>query len=121
MARYEHLNVYKTSLDLLRELFITIPKFDKQYKYFLGGRIIEKQTDVVSIIIKANNNTDPRSRLKLIESAIRLSDDILIYIRISNELKQFKSEKRYVLLSTLSVEIIKQLSGWKKIFIPESL
>lgn len=120
MARYEHLNVYKTSLDLLRELFITIPKFDKQYKYFLGGRIIEKQTDVVALIVKANNTKEPKARIKLIESALRLSNDILIYVRISHELKQFKSDKRYLILSSLSIETIKQLNGWKK-FSPESL
>jgi hypothetical protein len=116
MSRYSHLPIYVEAQRILLEFYNRIPKFDKQYKYFLGGRIIEKQTDVVALIIKANNTKDPKSRIKLIESASRLSTDILIYLRISNELKQFKTEKRCMLVSSLSVEIIKQLDGWKKAF-----
>ena len=62
MAQYSHLPIYNKAFSILRELYQRVPKFGKQYKYFLGGKMIENSIEIIKLIIKANSERDKGKR-----------------------------------------------------------
>ena len=114
MAYYSHLPIYNTAFGLLKDLYIRIPKFSKQYKYILGGEIIKANILAIRIILEVNNTRDNKERSRLLSELLWFSESIIILIRISNELKQLGSEKSYLCVMEKSVELSKQAEGWRK-------
>ena len=114
MAYYSHLPIYNTAFELLKDLYIRIPKFSKQYKYILGGEIIKANILVIRIILEVNNTRDNKERGRLLSELLWYSESIIILIRIANELKQFGGEKSYLYVMEKSVELSKQAEGWRK-------
>lgn len=55
MSRYNHLPIYNTAFNLLKELHIRIPKLNKQYKYTIGSSLVSLSMDCIKMIIIANN------------------------------------------------------------------
>lgn len=60
MATYDNLPVYKTSYDLLLQIFEIIKKFEKQYKYTLWDKIKNEIIDLITSIYRANSNFEER-------------------------------------------------------------
>ena len=114
MAYYSHLPIYNTAFDLLKELYERVPKFGKQYKYLLGGKIIEATIEAIQIIILINNTRDMAERKRLLGELLRVSESIIILIRVANELKQLGGEKGYLYIAEKSVALSKQAEGWRK-------
>ena len=114
MARYSHLPVYNTAFELLREMYERVPKFGKQYKYFLGGEILQANVEAIRLILEINNTRDPPRRRELLDALLWRSESIIIFLRIANELKQLGGEKSYLFLLEKSVALSKQAEGWRK-------
>ncbi|MHB8860470.1 MAG: four helix bundle protein [Minisyncoccota bacterium] len=114
MAQYSHLPIYNAAFGLLRELYVRVPKFGKQYKYLLGEKLIGANIDIIRLILEANNTREPARRRMLLEELVWLSESIIILLRIANELKQLGGERRYLYLLEKTVGLSKQAEGWKK-------
>jgi len=114
VAYYSHLPIYNTAFDLLKEFYLRIPKFNKQYKYILGGEIIKANILAIRIILEVNNTRDREQRKKLLNEVIWQSESIIILLRIANELKQLGGQKSYLYLAEKSVALSKQAEGWRK-------
>ncbi len=114
MAQYSHLPIYNTAFVLLRENYQRIPKFGKQYKYFLGGEIIKANIECIRLILEINNTREVKERIVLLKDLIWSSESIIISLRIANELKQLGGEKSYLYMLEKSVELSKQAEGWRK-------
>lgn len=114
MARYSHLPIYNTAFSLLREFYERVPKFGKQYKYFLGGEIIKENIEVIKLILEINDEKEAKERKILLKNLVWHSESIIIYLRIANELKQLGGEKSYLYLLEKCVAISKQAEGWRK-------
>lgn len=54
MATYDNLPVYKTSYDLLLELFKIANNFSRDYKFTLGEQIKKETLEMIIFIYKAN-------------------------------------------------------------------
>lgn len=114
MARYSHLPIYNTAFELLRELYERVPKFGKQYKYFLGEKILAANVEVIRLILETNNTRENVRRKVLLDNLLWQSESIIIFLRIGNELKQLGGEKSYLFLLEKSVALSKQAEGWRK-------
>jgi len=117
MAKYSHLPIYNKAFAILREFYVRVPKFGKQYKYFLGGDLVKYSTDIIKLIIKANSERDSERRTELIEHLCLTIEMLITQIRIANELRQLGGQKSYLYLSEMAVDLSKQAEGWKK-YIP---
>jgi hypothetical protein len=119
VAQYSHLPIYNVAFDLLKELYQRVPKFAKQYKYFLGGRIIGYNVDIVSLIIQANSERDAQRRKYFLDELINIIELLTIHLRMASELKQLGTQKAYLYLSEKAVVLSKQAEGWKK-YMPQN-
>lgn len=114
MAQYSHLPIYNKAFAILRELYIRVPKFGKQYKYFLGGELLKNCAEITRIIIKANSERDKERRSQLIEYLCLTIEMMITNLRIANELRQLGGQKSYLFLCEMMVDLSKQAEGWKK-------
>ena len=58
MARYEHLPIYKKSMDLTIYFEKIVRNFSRYHKYTLGSELRDKSREVVGLIIKANSTVE---------------------------------------------------------------
>lgn len=91
-----------------------VPKFGKQYKYFLGGKLIENSIEIIKIIIKANSERDKEKRQAQLEQLCLTIETLIVHLRIANELRQLGGQKSYLFLSEMMVDLSKQAEGWRK-------
>ena len=114
MARYSHLPIYNTAFQLLNEFYQRIPKFDKQYKYLLGGEILKINIEIVRLILEVNNEKDKRPRQELMKDLIWQAESLNILLRIAYEMKQLGGEKSYLFLMEKTISLVKQAESWRK-------
>ena len=55
MARYEHLPIYKTAMDLTVYLDQVVRNFSRYHKYTLGSDLRQQSRELVTVIIRANS------------------------------------------------------------------
>jgi len=92
MARYEHLPIYKTAMQVALHFELIVAGFSRYHKYTLGAELRNTSKEVVSLIIRANNAQD---KIKLL-SALRVKlDELMVLVRLAKEVKAFKSFKAY--------------------------
>jgi len=91
-----------------------VPRFAKQYKYLLGGKLIEYNTKIISLIFEISNSRDSKERIMLVDEIAKNIDLLLIHTRICNDLKQFGKESSYLYVSENLVDISNQAERWKK-------
>lgn len=120
MARYSHLPIYNRALTILNEFYQRVPKFNKQYKYFLGGKLIELSCKIIELIIRANSEEEIDTRIDVIRRLCLTINMLIVHIRIANEVRQLGGQKSYLYLSELAVDLSKQAEGWKK-YIPQNV
>jgi len=114
MSQYSNLPIYNSAVNCMKDLYKRIPKFTKQYKYLLGGKLIEYNTKIISLIFEISNSRDKEERLTLVNEIEKNIDFLLIHARICNELKQFGKESSYLYVSENLIDISNQVERWKK-------
>lgn len=112
MARYVHLPIYITAFSILKELYIRVPKFGKQYKYMLGNRLLDAAQEIIVLIIQANN--DRQTRIQKIDELRKHAEAITILSRIGDELNQWGGQKIYLAFAEKLVSLSRQAEGWRK-------
>ena len=95
-------------------MYVRVPKFSKQYKYFLGGELIKANIEAIRLILEINNTPEAAVRRELLGKLVWSSESIIISLRIANELKQLGGEKSYLYLLEKAVALSKQAEGWRK-------
>ena len=137
MSQSSHLPIYNSAFFLLKEYYKRVPKFPKQYKYFLGERMIESLVDIIKLVQEANNQKNNYKRVLIIDKVGEKIDELLLYTRIAGELflfakpekeekekvgeKKDESNRVYFFLSEKIVELSRQNAGWKKYYTPQNL
>jgi hypothetical protein len=114
MSIYSNLPIYNSIFFLLKDLYIRVPKFSKEYKYILGEKMLACCIDSLVLLnqISQSNNND--ERLLFLLKIDRNMNILLVHFRISNELNQFVKRDNYFFLSEKVVEILNQVENWKK-------
>lgn len=120
MSQTSHLKIYNSGIFLLKDIYERLPKFSKQYKYLLGERIVDCLVEIIINITEVNNQKFTRKRVEGIDKILLKIDELFVYIRIAEELKQFNSVNAYPHLIEKINEIGKQATGWRKIYNPQN-
>jgi len=111
MTTYDNLPLYKTSYDLLLQVFETVKNFEKQYKYTLWDKIKNEIVDLIANIYRANSSFD--ERLKNIKKAREQVEVLKLYIRLCRDLR-ILSISKFADLSINIESLSKQLFSWEK-------
>lgn len=64
MARYEHLPIYKTAMDLAVYLEQVVRNFSRYHKYTLGSDLRQASREIVTLIIRADQRREKASVLE---------------------------------------------------------
>ena len=110
MATYDQLPVYKTSYDLLLELFQCIKHCSREYKYTVGENVKTEVLLLVRSVFRANS---VRQRSRHIQTAREHIETVRIYVRLLKDLRQISTET-LVSLNQKIESINKQLVAWQK-------
>lgn len=120
MSQTSHLKIYNSAMFLLKDFYERVPKFGKQYKYLLGEKMINCVVEIILKITEANSENIKSRRVLIIENILYKIDELFVYIRIAEELKQFKSSSVYPYLIEKLTDLERQGTGWKKIYLPQN-
>lgn len=110
MALYNDLPVYKSSYDLLIEIFQFVKNFNKEYKYTVGEKLKNETLEMIMNIYRANSRAEKRG---LIQSSRENIEVIRLLLRLTKDLKQIDLNK-FVNINKKIEEVSKQLAGWQK-------
>ena len=111
MTTYDNLPVYKTSYDLLVEIFKFVKTFSREYKYTLWESIKNETIKMITNIYKANWDFEKRKyNIFLARENIEV---VRLYLRLTKDLKQIDL-KTFMFLNLNIESISKQLSFWDK-------
>ena len=92
MARYEHLPIYKSALDLCVHFEKLVAGFSRYHKYTLGTELRAGSRAVLMQVLRANQASDAPARSA---ELLRLRDHIdalLLSVRLAKEVKAFNLE-----------------------------
>ena len=108
MARYEHLQVYKSVYDLNLYFFKLSRDFPKDYKYGLAQEIKNLLTELLDQIIIANNAVD---KVDIIRKTEVIIERIKIKVRLLHDMAVIKLESyKYLFINLIGIS--KQLEKW---------
>ena len=111
MAYYEHLPIYKKSMDVAIYIENIVRGFPKYHKYTMGTDLRNKSREIVSLIIKANSEKQKLPALFMLRDNI---EELKVIIRIGKEVKAFNSLKSFTHLIEDVISISRQNEGWIK-------
>ncbi len=114
MSHYSQLPIYTDTFFILKDLYERVPKFAKQYKYLLGGKMLDCCIKNVLLITKISQEKDNEKRIAYVLKVEENINILLIYVRLANELNQFGKESIYFYLSEKILNILNQTENWKK-------
>lgn len=110
MAIYTNLPVYKASYNLMLMLNRLIPTMSRDCRYSLGQDARNKIMEIILFIYRANRT---RQKLPFISSMKESLLEVQVYVRLMCDLK-YISEKKYMELAELCIDISKQMAAWEK-------
>ncbi len=108
MARYEHLPVFKATYALNMYFFKLSQNFRKDYKYGLAQEIRGLLTELLDLIIIANNS---QNKLPALQKASLALERMRFKVRLLYDLRVIKVTS-YKYISVQLVDISKQVKKW---------
>jgi len=85
MTTYNNLPVYKTSYNLLLEIFERVKLFPREYKYTLWDKIKNEIIDLITSVYRANNSFE--KQLENIKNAREQVEVLRLYIRFTKDFR----------------------------------
>ncbi|AUR52610.1 four helix bundle protein [Aquella oligotrophica] len=111
MAKYEHLPIYKGALDLAVYLEKAVSGFSRYHKYSLGADLRRIARQNISLIVRANSETDRLATLLLLRNSL---EELMVGLRIAKELQTFKSLQSFIFAIEKVIQLSRQNEGWIK-------
>ena len=111
MSYYEHLPIYKKSMDFVIYIENIVRGFSRYHKYSIGSDLRKLAYLMVQLIIKANNQMKRLIILHELRDTIEQAKTVL---RLCKEIKAFKNIKSFVVGMTQIVNLSRQNEGWIK-------
>jgi LEA14-like dessication related protein len=109
MARYEHLPLYKASIDLAVYIEQIVAGFSRYHKYTLGSELREQARKIVKLVVRANNAMEKKAILK---ELLDEQEEMKIIMRLSKEVKAFHSFSSFETGIRHLDNVIRQSAGW---------
>ena len=109
---YENLPVYKSTFDLLLQVYRISGNMQREYRFTLAEQLKLRLQELLSLIYQANICDD---KLKGIGDCRRKLVEARVLFQLAQELNQFK-DKQSAQLSIKVSDISKQLQQWENYF-----
>ena len=106
----QNLPIFQKTYDLIKQVYIYVPKFPKRQQYILGQRIEDLVTEFLALIIEAN---EKERKLESLGKASVVLNKLRVFVRLAKDLN-FLAFKEYKILEEMIDEIGKMLGGWIK-------
>lgn len=110
MALVYELPVYKSSYDLLMNIFELVKQFTKEYKYTIGEKLKDETLELMMNIYLANTQQQKKETLQKAREHLEV---VRLLLRLTKDLKQININ-RFVDINKKIEEVSKQLTGWQK-------
>ncbi len=111
MARYDHLPLYKATLDFAIYIEQIVSGFSRYHKYTLGSELRSLSHKLVVLVIRANSTQDKKSTL---DELSELIEETRVLVHISKEVKAFHNFNSFETCVRQLDGIGKQCWGWLK-------
>ena len=111
MARYEHLPLYKTAMELTVYIETVVRTFSRYHKYTLGTDLRQQSRALVTVIIRANSRGE---KLPVLVDLRERVEALQVLLRICKEVKAFAKFEAYAHAAQLAVALGRQNEGWIK-------
>lgn len=111
MAHYEHLPIYKKTVELTIFIENCVKGFSRYHKYSLGADLRNSARELATLVIRANSRRDKISFLTELRDK---SEGMKLLIVLCKETRAFKSFSHFQTAAALAVEISRQSEGWLK-------
>jgi hypothetical protein len=111
MARYDHLGIYKATLDCAIYIEQIVANFSRYHKYTLGSELRSLSHRMVVLVIRANNQVDKKATLTELTELI---EETRVLVHIAKEVKAFHSFNSFEVCVRHLDSIGKQGWGWLK-------
>lgn len=109
MARYEHLPLYKKSMELAVYLQDVVRRFSRYDKYSTGADLRELSRDIIRMIIRANSMTD---KTEMVAELVVACDMLKSTIVLAKETKAFQNFDQFQRAAGLADALCRQSQGW---------
>jgi len=110
MALAYDLPVYKSSYDLLMEIFELVKHFGREYKYTVGEKLKDETLEMLMIIYRANTHQQKKDTLQVAREHLEV---VRLLLRLTKDMKQININ-HFVVVNKKIEDISKQLTGWQK-------
>ena len=114
MARYEHLPIYKSALDLTVHMEKVVAGFARYHKYTLGTELRQGSRALLMQVLRANNAATVGERGAELLALRERIDALLLALRVAKEVKAFKSFAAYLHAVEQVGAVVRQNEGWFK-------
>ena len=104
MARYEHLPIYKTAMDLAVYLEQVVRHFSRYQKYTIGSDLRQQSRELVTVVIRANSR---REKLPVLYELRERLESLLVLLRIGQEVQAFQKCTAYGRAAELVVKFLR--------------
>jgi len=108
---YDNLPIFKSALDLVVYIEMIVKNFEKYHKYTIGVDLRTHSKETLFLINKANIGTN---RLEKLTELRDTCEELKMLIRVTKELKAYKSFKQFEHSSKLTVDVCRQAQSWLK-------
>lgn len=109
---YENLPVYKSTFDLLLQVYRITGNMQREYRFTLAEQLKLRLQELLALIYQANIGDD---KLQTIGECRKKLVEARVLFQLAQELKQF-SDKQAAQLSIKVSDINKQLQQWETYF-----
>ena len=111
MARYDHLPIYRSAMQLAVHLENTVRGFPRYVKYTLGSEMRHLSQKIVALVIRANNERVKLPALLELRETVEL---LLVQARLCQETNGFRSFATFSATVELAGQVARQNEGWLK-------
>lgn len=118
MARYDHLPIWKTAMDLAVGLEGAVRRFPRYHKYTLGADLRRQALRICSLVVRANNAQDERARV--LDQLILAVEELKTLLQLGKELRAFANYHDFVQAAEQAVSLGRQSGGWRRRARPEA-
>ncbi len=112
MARYEHLPIYKASMDLAVFMESGVKNMSRYNKYAIGTELRKRTLSALSLVVRANSVLD--SKVLVLEELRIILEELRQLLFLAKETKALASFQFYKDSMSKLENLSRQNEGWLK-------
>lgn len=110
MARYEHLPIWATAMQLAVRLERSVARFPRYHKYALGAELRRSAQALLGAVMRAARATEQRAAE--LERLVLIIEQLKTQLALAREIRAFASFNEFAEAADAAVSLGKQGEGW---------